>query len=153
MGADFTRLTVMSVGAVPELIVIWLLGLPKESALPPETKPVRLTLPTTSNVSVELPVAGCVSMFVAVVMSLPVSASTPLTVTFWLSVRPALLLLLRLLKVVALVPPIDCVDEPLKLTVPELALNVLPLFVQLPERLSVPLKPVTPAPLLKVRLL
>lgn len=50
---------------------------------------------------------------------------------------PAELLTLRLLKVVAVVPPMVCCELPLKLTVPDPAVIVPPLFVQLPVTINV----------------
>ena len=99
--------------------------------------PVRLMAPTTSNVPVEAPaVLGCVSVLPeATVMSLLVSARTPLTVLSLFIAMPPASLLVRLLKVVAVVPPIVWPAPPLKVVVPAPGVNVPPLLVQLPVTL------------------
>ena len=50
---------------------------------------------------------------------------------------PAVFAIVRLLKVVELVPPIACATEPFKLMVPVLALKVAPLLVKLRPTLIV----------------
>ena len=95
----------MSVGAVPTLILIVLKGLPKLSAAPPLTKPVRLTLPTTSvapEAGPEVAAAGIVSVLAPVARSLLVSVNAPLTVVLPVRVTPVtcaprVLLIVRLL--------------------------------------------------------
>jgi hypothetical protein len=97
----------MSVGAapVPVLILIVLKGLPKLSAAPFMTNPVRLTLPTTSlapEAGPEVAAAGIVSVNAPVSKSLLVSVNAPLTVAFPVSVTPVTwapmeLLIVRLL--------------------------------------------------------
>src|SRR5438105_247186 len=134
VGTDLTKFTVMSVGTVPWLTNrIVLKGLPKLRALPPPTKPVRLTLPMTSVVPLEVAAAGIVSVKLPVFRLPAVRVSAPVTVASTPSETPATLLLLivRLLKVVGEEPPIVCAALPLKLTVLLLAVKV-PLLVQLP---------------------
>ncbi len=81
MGAALTRLTVMSVGSVPEAKAMLLKGLPKLSAGPPLVNPKRFTLPITSAAPVEVPLAGIVRMF-APVVRLFVRVSMPFAVAF-----------------------------------------------------------------------
>src|SRR6185295_19866992 len=126
VGTAFSRLTVMSVGAVPELIRIVLKGLPKLSAAPAETKPRRLTFPTTSVAFVagpEVAAAGMVnvnSVPVGPVFRSPeVSVSRMLTVAFALSVTPPESLIVRLLSAVVLVGisgPVVMGDDPVYTT-------------------------------------
>src|SRR5437867_1914235 len=104
VGTALSRLTLMSVGAVvvPVLILIELKGLPKLSAAPFMTNPVRLTLPTTSVVPAEVAAGGIVNTFAAVERSPAVRVSTPLQVAFAFRLTPFGLLIVRLLRTVVL---------------------------------------------------
>src|SRR5690349_11012200 len=111
-------------------------GFPKLRAGPPPVNPVRLTLPMTSAAPAEVPVFGIVRMFAPVVRSL-VRVRTPLAFAFVPRLVPAGFAMVRLLKVVAEVPPMVCATpEPLKFTVLVLAVKV-PLLGQLPLTLIV----------------
>src|SRR5882672_9437285 len=152
-GAVFARVTVKSVGFVPAAPkVIWLLGLPKVSVVAGANgPPVRFTAPTTSNVPVEGIVLGCVKVFVAdTVMSLPLKSSTPATELSLVMLRPLALLLVRLLKVVAVVPLIVWPAPPLKMTVPVAGVNVPPLLTQLLLALMVVAVPAAKVPAVSV---
>src|SRR5260370_42464934 len=95
----FTR---MLVGAVPAVIVIWLLGLPALSVLghgalahAAVAKPVRFTLPTTSVAPLEVAVLGIVKVEVLVMRSPLVSVSAALTMASPVSVTPEELLIVN----------------------------------------------------------
>src|SRR5258707_13204605 len=85
------------------------------------------------------------------VISLLVSASTPLAVLSLFIAMPPASLLVRLLKVVAVVPLIVWPPPPLKLVVPAPGVNVPPLLVQLPVTLMVVAVPAAKVPAVGVR--
>src|SRR5256885_2066593 len=89
-----------------------------------------------------------ISMYVEVVFTIPlVSVSVPFAVSLIPSdTPPAVFAMVRLLKVVELVPPIACAATPFKLTVLVLAVNVAPLLVKLRPTLCVELPALNVAP-------
>ena len=120
-----TRFTVTSAGGVPEVKPMVLRGLPKLKA-PNNVKPVRLTLPMTSEVPVEVAVPGIVNVKRPVLTSPLTNPKLPLTVASAPSVRPAGLLIVRFAKTI--LPAVDCVAVPSKETTPEPV--TLPLLVK-----------------------
>ena len=124
VGAAFARFIVMSVGSVPAVKVNWLFGFPKLSVLGVLVKPVRLTLPVTSNPPVEVLVLGCVKVLAPRFRSPEVSANTPVTVVLPPSVTPDALPIVKLPKLNA--PPLPANDPP-TVDVP-VAVRLPPLF-------------------------
>src|SRR4029077_14261917 len=80
-----------------------------------------------------------VSVYEEVVFTMPlVKVSVPFAVSLLPSATPPdVFAIVRLLKVVELVPPITCAAEPLKLNVLVFPLNVAPLFVKFRPTLCV----------------
>src|SRR5690349_13143726 len=98
-GVDLARLKSSCVGAVPELIVIVLLGLPNARDTPPRS--VRRTVPRTSAAPADVPLCCRIAPDATVrsVVSVNAPATDASTVPVpLLTVTPFALLIVRLLK-------------------------------------------------------
>src|SRR2546429_48604 len=104
---------------------------------------MRLTVPANVGATARLPVAReivapllSVTLLALLSNGPSLSVSVPLTIDPVARPTPALLLIVRLLKVVATEPPMLWAPVPLKVTVPLPAVNVPPFLVQLPFTLT-----------------